>query len=272
MTYPPQQQPDPWGQQPPPQEPWGQQPDQWGQQPPPPQDPWGGGGGYDGYGQPPKKGGGKTVAIVLVVVLVLAGAGVGLFFWLKNKDNGGTEAGPGGLNPNDPKSVAVTWADKYSKAYNSDYREVKAADLKPLMCQSAYQGLDTEQAEADAKRNGGASNSAMPTRHHRTYRLDIGELKVNGDTASVMVTATPTSPPSGGGSSAAAPRPETRAFEMKKENGGWKVCGPGGTGDPTPTGGANPPIPGSGTSGSGGAPVPSGSLKPLPSGIPIPTR
>jgi hypothetical protein len=277
MTYPPQNQPDPWGQQQGPNETWVQQPDQWGQQqPPPPQDPWGGGGGYDGYGQPPKKGGGKTLAIVLVVVVVLAGAGVGLFFWLKNKDSN-DNAAPGGTNPNDPKSVAVAWADKYQRAYNSDYQEVKASDLKPLMCQSQYTGLDEEQQEADAKRGNGSSGSAVPTPNHRKYKLTVGDVKANGDTATAMVTATPESASGandGPSASAASSKPETRAFDMKKENGAWKVCGPqsqggngGGGNGPAPSGGV--PLPGGGGS---GAPAPSGSLKPLPSGIPIPTH
>ncbi|TDP92167.1 hypothetical protein [Labedaea rhizosphaerae] len=278
MTYPPQNQPDPWGQQQGPPEGWGPQPDQWGQQPPPPQDPWGGG-GYDGYGgPPPKKGGGKTVAIVLVIVVVLAGAGVGLFFLLKNKDSD-NNAGPGGMNPNDPKSVAVAWADKYSRAYNSDYQEVKATDLKPLMCQSQYKGLDEVQQLADAKRANGSSGSAVPTPNHRKYKLTVGDVKANGDTATVMVTATPESSSGSGGpsASAAASRSETRAFDMKKENGGWKVCGPqkgngGGNGGSTPSGGVQLPGSGSGGGGASGGPVPSGSLKPLPSGIPIPTR
>jgi hypothetical protein len=269
MTYPPQQQPDPWGQQ---QNPYGQQqPDPWGQQPPPPQDPWGGG-GYDGYGgPPPKKGSGKTIAIVLVVVVVLAGAGVGLFFLLKgNKDNDPAQ----GVNPNDPKSVAVAWADLYARAYNSDYRDVKADQLKPLMCQSQYKGLDEEQQAADAQRGGGSSESTRPTSSHAKYQLQIGDVKTDGDSATVMVTAVPQN---GSGSSGSAsneqsgPRTQTKAFAMKKENGGWKVCGPqSGSGGASPSGSANPPVPGSG--GGSGAPVPSGSLKPLPSGIPLPTR
>lgn len=278
MTYPPQNQPDPWGQQQGPNETWVQQPDQWGQQPPPPQDPWGGG-GYDGYGgPPPKKGGGKTVAIVLIIVVVLAGAGVGLFFWLKNKDSNNNAGPGGGMNPNDPKSVAVAWADKYSRAYNSDYQEVKASDLKPLMCQSQYKGLDEEQQQADAKRGNGSSGSAVPTPSHRKYTLSVGDVKANGDTATAMITATPQSAAgSSDGPSGSAPnaKPETRAFEMKKEGGGWKVCGPqtqggGGGGSPAPSGGAQ--LPGGGSGGASTAPVPSGSVKPLPSGIPIPTR
>jgi hypothetical protein len=278
MTYPPQQQPEPWGQ-----NPYGQQPDPWGQQqqPPPPQDPWGGG-GYDGYGQPPpKKGSGKTIAIILVVVVVLAGAGVGLFFLLKgNKNNDPAQ----GMNPNDPKSVAVAWADLYARAYNSDYQDVKADQLKPLMCQSQYKGLDDEQKAADAQRAAGSSMSNRPTPTHSKYQLQIGDVKTSGDSATVTVTAVPQN---GSGSSGSAsneqsgPRTQTKAFDMKKENGGWKVCGPqagnGGTGGsgpaPSASGGANPPVPGSGGSGGGsGVPVPSGSLKPLPSGIPLPTH
>lgn len=263
MTYPPQQQPDPWG----------RQPDQWGQQPPPPppQDPWGGG-GYDGYGPPPKKSGGKTVAIVLVVIVVLAGAGVGLFFLLRGNKN--DQAGPGGLNTADPKSVAVAWAGLYERAYNSDYQDVKADQLKPLMCQSQYAGLDKEQKEADAQRGQASSGSAVPMPDHRKYTLQVGDVKANGDAATAMVTATPQAA-STGGSSGTTQTGETRAFAMKKENGGWKVCGPqaggSGGGSSAPSGGATPPVPGAG-GGSSGVPVPSGSMKPLPSGIPLPTH
>jgi ketosteroid isomerase-like protein len=279
MTYPPQQQPDPWGQQQGPQDTWVQQPDQqWGQQPPPPQDPWGGGGGYDGYGPPPKKGGGKTLAIVLVIVVVLAGAGVGLFFWLKNK-NGNDNAGPGGMNPDDPKSVATAWADMYSRAYNSDYQEVKASDLKPLMCASQAKELDQLQQDADAKRARQSSGSAMPTSSHRKYKLTVGDVKANGDAATVMITAIPEGASAGGGSSAPNAQAQSKAFEMKKENGGWKVCGPqsdsgggGGSGAPAPSGGSIPSLPGGGSGGGGPATSGGGGLPSLPSGMPLPTR
>jgi hypothetical protein len=160
MTYPPQgpygQQPDPYGQ---------QQPPQYGggyQQPQQPQ--YGGGydpnaqygGGYQQYGglgggpQPPKSNKGPIIAVVSIVVLILAGVGVtGFvapgFFLSDDKDSSNTSAGTTTSGGDDKSSGADAFVDKLVEA--ADGKDENA--LKDMQCSNASESVEGATSSID---------------------------------------------------------------------------------------------------------------------------
>lgn len=207
MTYPPQQ-PGPHGQQ----NQWGQpQPGQFPpqQQPPSQAPPWvaGGGGGYPGFDQQPRKSKGPKIALVVILVLlVLGGGGFGAWMLL-NKDDDTKNTGGGGDGGGDARAAAETYVRELQTAINTKIENIDLSALEPVTCADEFKLMEKQigQAQQDGDVAGGDPGSV---------EVGLKDFTSSGEKASFLLTQT-----------VEGKKAPDHEMSVAKENGDWKVCG-----------------------------------------------
>ncbi|GAB3443674.1 Rv0361 family membrane protein [Actinophytocola sediminis] len=213
MTYPPQQ-PGPYGQQ----NPWDQpQPGQFPpqQQPPSQAPPWlsgdpGGYGGFPGFEPEQKKSrGGVIAAVIIVAILVLGGGGFGVWM-LVNKDDSSPSGGGGGGGEDkggEARAAAEKYVEEMQTTVNSKLADIDLSALETVTCADDFERMDREIGDVQDSGEEAADNPPE-------IKVGMADFESTEEKGSFTLTQ-----------SVNGKDGPDREMTLGKEDDAWKVCG-----------------------------------------------